>query len=308
MKKFISLVMAVVMCMTALCLNSFAAAAYSIKVSSTYGNGYTYVKLSCEGADIYYTTDGTVPDMNDKLYTAKLKFTKPATLRVAAYVDGKLVKRVKATVSVKAKKPSVTEAGTNGTQLAYNVTIPSKCTVYYTTDGTTPTAKNGSKAAETIYVGSGVTLKLVSVRSGWKNSSVVTVQVPEVNTAEDYAAEVLRLINAERKKEGLSELTTDENLTKAAQARAGELPTLFSHTRPDGSSCFTMLDKYDVTYWAAGENIAAGYPTPEAVVEGWMNSPGHRANILSDRFSAVGIGFHKADGGYGYYWAQVFIG
>lgn len=129
-----------------------------------------------------------------------------------------------------------------------------------------------------------------------------TVTVPEETQPEetDYIVEVIRLVNAERAKEGLTALQTNGTIAEAAQTRAEELPTLFDHTRPDGISCFTALDEAGVRYWTAGENIAAGYATPAQVVAGWMNSPGHRANILNSSFTTIGVG---RDGNY---WVQLF--
>ena len=124
------------------------------------------------------------------------------------------------------------------------------------------------------------------------------------NTA--YEAEVLRLVNAERKKQGLSALTSDTGAVKAAHIRAKEIVKTFSHTRPDGSSCFTAAKEAGVTYRTAGENIAYGYGTPEQVVKGWMNSEGHRRNILSSSYTKIGIGCYKSGGVL--YWTQFFIG
>lgn len=306
MKKILSVFMAAVIIMTALCITSFAAD-YSIKVSRSYGSGYTYVKLTANTGDIYYTTDGTVPTTKSTKYTARIKVTKPSTLRIAVAVNGKIVKRSKTNVSVRNKKPTVTETGVSNGIHTYKVKAPSSCTVYYTTDGTTPSADNGKRAGASVSFSGKRTLKFVAVRNGWKDSAVVTVEVPaETSAEEEYIAEVLRLVNIERKNAGLSALTADAGLNKAAKVRAKELPTLFSHTRPDGTSCFTVLDEQSVKYGAAAENIAAGYATPQAVVNGWMNSSGHRANILNGKYTKLGVGVVFTDDGYGVYWAQVF--
>lgn len=124
------------------------------------------------------------------------------------------------------------------------------------------------------------------------------------NTA--YEAEVLKLVNAERAKYGLSPLAQDKGAAEVAHLRAKEIVKSFSHTRPDGSSCFTAAKELGVTYRSAGENIAYGYPTPQKVVEGWMNSEGHRKNILSTSFSKIGIGCYNSNGVL--YWSQFFIG
>ena len=126
----------------------------------------------------------------------------------------------------------------------------------------------------------------------------------EFNTA--YEAEVLRLVNAERAKYGLFPLSQDEGAVKAAHVRAKEIVQSFSHTRPNGSSCFTAADELGISYRSAGENIAYGYPTPETVVNGWMNSEGHRKNILSSSFGKIGIGCYESGGVL--YWSQFFIG
>ena len=116
-------------------------------------------------------------------------------------------------------------------------------------------------------------------------------------------ARVVELVNQERAKQGLSPLSTMTNLTAAANIRAPELVVLFDHNRPDGTQCFTALREANVTgYFTAGENIAAGYSTPEAVVNGWMNSSGHRANILNSSFTHIGVGYYNG------YWVQMFIG
>jgi len=119
-----------------------------------------------------------------------------------------------------------------------------------------------------------------------------------------YASEVLRLVNVERAKAGLPALTTNSTLTAAANKRAQEIKQTFSHTRPNGTSCFTVLGEYGVSYRTAGENIAYGQKTPQEVVNGWMNSPGHRANILKSSFGKVGIGVYQSGGVY--YWTQLF--
>ena len=119
-----------------------------------------------------------------------------------------------------------------------------------------------------------------------------------------YAYEVLKLVNEERSKAGVKPaLKMDASLLDTAMMRSGEIVLLFSHTRPDGSSCFSAF-KDDST--SSGENIAAGYQTPAAVVEGWMNSEGHRANILNPNFTTIGIGCVKHDSLYQIYWTQCF--
>ena len=119
-------------------------------------------------------------------------------------------------------------------------------------------------------------------------------------TVSANAQKVVDLVNAERAKAGLSALTIDTKVTAAAQVRAKEVQTSFSHTRPDGRSCFTALDEANASYRGAGENIALGQKTPEQVMNDWMNSEGHRANIMNPNFKYIGVGVD------GNAWTQLF--
>lgn len=136
----------------------------------------------------------------------------------------------------------------------------------------------------------------------------VTV-IPDPSDLSEYQSEVLRLVNIERSNAGLSPLLSDATLMQAAQTRAGEIIQSFSHTRPSGASCFTILSELGISYRSCGENIAAGYDTPAKTVEQWMNSEGHRANILNPNFTHLGVGYASQPGStYRYYWTQIFIG
>ena len=126
----------------------------------------------------------------------------------------------------------------------------------------------------------------------------------EFNAA--YEDEVIRLVNAERAKYGLAALSKDNGAQNVAHVRAKEIVQSFSHTRPNGTSCFTAATELGVTYRSAGENIAYGYRTPEQVVTGWMNSEGHRKNILSSSYTKIGVGCYASGGVL--YWSQFFIG
>lgn len=118
------------------------------------------------------------------------------------------------------------------------------------------------------------------------------------------AKEVLDLVNIERSKVGVSPLKLNEELMWASNIRAEEISRVFSHTRPDGSACSSLIK--DGMY-TVGENIAAGNSTPEATVEQWMNSPGHRANILNPDYTELGVGyFYDANSEHGHYWVQMF--
>lgn len=105
-----------------------------------------------------------------------------------------------------------------------------------------------------------------------------------------FKAEVIRLINIERKKNGVAELIQMDAVGTIAEIRGKESAELFQHTRPNGTRCFTVFAEHTLRYRAAGENLAYGFKTPAAVVTGWMNSPGHRRNVLDPDFRYIGVG------------------
>lgn len=123
-----------------------------------------------------------------------------------------------------------------------------------------------------------------------------------------YAEKVLSLVNAERAKQGLSALTLDQNLSAVAYAHSKDMAqrNFFSHTNPDGQSPFDRMKANGISYKTAAENIAVGQSSPEQVVSSWMNSEGHRKNILNGNFNKMGIGLYETQSGYRYYWTQCF--
>lgn len=120
-----------------------------------------------------------------------------------------------------------------------------------------------------------------------------------------YAEQVVKLVNEERAKVGAGALTLDKEIEAAALARAKEIETSFSHTRPDGRNFSTALTDAGITFRSSGENIAWGQRSPEEVVKAWMNSEGHRANILNTNFTKIGVGYYQNGAGRNY-WSQLF--
>lgn len=119
------------------------------------------------------------------------------------------------------------------------------------------------------------------------------------------AEQVVKLVNEERAKRGLSALTIDTKVTAAANVRAREIKQSFAHTRPDGTSFSTALKEQGVTYRGSGENIAWGQKSPEEVMNAWMGSDGHRANILNENYKNIGVGYYQDANGVKY-WVQLF--
>ncbi len=131
---------------------------------------------------------------------------------------------------------------------------------------------------------------------------------PSTSTNSDVSAfeqEVVKLTNAERTKAGLAPFKTDDKLMAAAREKSQDMQSknYFSHTSPTFGSPFDRMKALGITYKSAGENIAQGQRTPQEVVKAWMDSPGHRANILNEKFTHIGVGYVKS----GNYWTQQFI-
>ncbi|MBW3114597.1 MULTISPECIES: SafA/ExsA family spore coat assembly protein [Bacillaceae] len=136
-----------------------------------------------------------------------------------------------------------------------------------------------------------------------------SLNIPGVNsTAQNYTYEVVKLVNVERSKVGLPPLKENWELSRVARYKSEDMinKNYFSHTSPTYGSPFQMMKDFGISYQAAGENIAAGQRTPAEVVEAWMNSEGHRKNILSPTYTEIGVGYVKG-GSYGHYWTQMFI-
>ncbi|WP_404403371.1 CAP domain-containing protein [Jeotgalibacillus malaysiensis] len=122
----------------------------------------------------------------------------------------------------------------------------------------------------------------------------------------NFEAQVIELTNQERSKYGLPALSADPELSAVAEEKSADMARnqYFSHTSPTYGSPFDMMKTYGIDYRSAGENIAMGQQTPEQVVTAWMNSEGHRQNILSTSYTHIGVGYV----GDGNYWTQMFIG
>jgi uncharacterized protein YkwD len=156
-----------------------------------------------------------------------------------------------------------------------------------------------------------VPLRAVSEAAGaqvdWDgNTRTVTITSEESNF-ENWAKQVLTLTNNERSKNGLKPLIWDDTLASLAEEHCEDMinRNFFAHDNPDGETPFDRMKKYGISYWSAGENIAAGQYSPEAVVESWMDSEGHKKNILNSDFTHLGVSVVKG-GSYGIYWAQEF--
>lgn len=128
----------------------------------------------------------------------------------------------------------------------------------------------------------------------------------QASSLSEFERQVVQLTNAERAKAGLAPLQIDEELSRVAREKSRDMAVnrYFSHTSPTYGSPFDMMRSYGINYRAAGENIAKGQRSPQEVVNAWMNSQGHRENIMSPNFTHIGVGHVES----GNHWTQMFIG
>lgn len=155
------------------------------------------------------------------------------------------------------------------------------------------------------------TSEIITANPQIKNPNLIypgqILNVPLIDSSvTSFESEVVRLVNEIRRQNGLSPLTQDWELSRVARYKSQDMRDkgYFSHTSPTYGSPFQMIRAFGLSYRTAGENIARGYSTPQAVVNGWMNSSGHRANILNASFTKIGVGYVAN----GHYWTQMFIG
>lgn len=132
--------------------------------------------------------------------------------------------------------------------------------------------------------------------------------IPQIDNVKSVENEVVRLVNVERSKNGLSPLTQNWELSRVARYKSQDMinKNYFSHTSPTYGSPFDMMKNFGIKYSTAGENIAYGQRTAADVMNSWMNSPGHRKNILSPNFTQIGVGLATKSNGTKY-WTQMFI-
>lgn len=145
-----------------------------------------------------------------------------------------------------------------------------------------------------------------------KNPSVIVpgqkITIPNIDDVKKLENQVVTLVNQERSKRGLQKLTANWQLSRVARYKSQDMINkhYFGHTSPTYGSPFTMMQNFGLRFSAAGENIAEGQRTPQEVMNAWMNSPGHRANILSAVYNQIGVGVAKTSNGT-FYWTQDFM-
>ena len=155
--------------------------------------------------------------------------------------------------------------------------------------------------------------EVLSVNPQLTNSNLINVnqiiKVPNIAEVKALEKQVVTIVNQERAKNGLAPLKENWQLSRVARYKSEDMrdKNYFSHTSPTYGSPFDMMKNFGIKYMAAGENIAMGQQTPTAVMTAWMNSAGHKANILNSNFTEIGVGVAKDKNGT-IYWTQQFIG
>lgn len=201
-------------------------------------------------------------------------------------------------VTTTSTAPATTTAAATTQAPTTTTTAPATTTTTKASTTAAPKKKNSSKTTTTTKAAS----KKPAAQTPAQNQTVSGAQT-------GFESDMLKQVNAQRAKNGKSALTLNQSLCASARVRASEIAKdgCFSHTRPDDSGCFTAIS--GVSYRTAGENIAMGtwgYYGVDEIMDGWMNSEGHRANILNGDFSEVGFGCVVVNGNG--YWVQMFIG
>ncbi len=215
----------------------------------------------------------------------------------------------------KGEKKSFTVSVTGSKKLAYSNSNSKVCSVTSAkwVDGklkfTVKGKSNGTAKIKVYakgYSQSTPEIITITVGGGSASSADKSASDDTSSSAMTEAEKVVELVNAERAKKGLSPLTLDATLTEVAELRVKEITSKFSHTRPDGTACFTAFDELGAKRGYAAENIAAGRDTAEGVMDQWINSSGHYENMMKPNFKKIGVADISTSDIYGHYWVQVF--
>ncbi|MFZ5351157.1 MAG: SafA/ExsA family spore coat assembly protein [Bacillota bacterium] len=154
--------------------------------------------------------------------------------------------------------------------------------------------------------------ELIAQNPQFKNPALIypgqKATIPNISDVKTLENEVIRLVNAERSRRGLQLLKGNWQLSRCARYKSQDMinHNYFAHNSPTYGTPFDMMKAFGLNYSAAGENIAKGQRTPQEVMNAWMNSPGHRSNILSPAYLEIGVGLAKDKAGR-MYWTQMFM-
>jgi len=237
-------------------------------------------------------------ELSDKLVVSKAELEKLITAQLKEY-NG-TISEGNTTTKTPSKAENVSQ---ENKKVETPVTTAPSAPKNENTEQKTVVEKETPKAEQTTSAPS--TTPASTEQAAKETTQTTTTPVAKADSASAFETQVVELTNAERAKYGLAPLKIYDPLMKVAHAKSQDMATnnYFSHTSPTYGSPFDQIKAAGITYRAAGENIAQGQRTPEEVVQAWMNSEGHRANILNANFTHIGVGY-VANGNY---WTQQFI-
>ena len=271
---------------------------YIISGQDTYNNLCDIIKpVETTTKNCFEVTTQIVikPDCTTEV-TTQAKPTTEATTEVTTQTRP----TTEATTEVTTQVRPTTEATTE-------VTTQARPTTEATTEVTTQARPTTEATTEVTTQAKPTTEATTEVTTQAKPTTEATTESTTADTNNSIAKSLLALVNQARAENGLSALSLNDSLSAVAQKKAEDMKNnnYFSHTSPTYGSPFDMIKNAGISYKSAGENIAMGQKTAEAVFNAWMNSSGHRANILSSKFTQMGIGVTD---GSTRYWSQMFIG
>ncbi len=296
---------------TALMIGCCASAAethsYSLQ-SGTYSSTQLVRLTPDEGVDLYYTTDGTLPDTDSEKASGKpLIIAENTRIRCSAYKDGECVETSAVSVKIRAAAPKASaKSGTYFNPFGVTLSCADKeADIYYTTDGSVP-SKKSTLYTGTIPITEDTTLKFITYKSGCSYSKYATRKYVISNEfADSECKQLFDMVNDYRVRCGLDKLETLPALTEAAQLRAKELCVLFSHYRPNGTKWDALLADAGLRRSVRAENLA-GFATAEEAFNFWVNSYYHNANMLNPQATSLAVGHYEAGGSN--YWILLLIG
>ena len=322
MKKFIFIIVTslivISMSTTVFAGNNFINEKGIIKTSSTYNNWCNQNKptetttKNCNIIKPFETTTKNCLESTTVVVNKPTFTTTEATTEITTQAIKPTFTTTEATteITTQAIKPTftTTEATTETTTQAIKPTFTTtEVTTETTTQAIKPTFTTTEATTETTT--QAIKPTFTTTETTTETTTRITETTTEITTStvdNGVASKLLNLVNKARNENGLSSLKLNSSLSNVAQKKAEDMKNnnYFSHTSPIYGSPFDMIKNFGISYKTAGENIAKGQKTAEDVFNAWMNSSGHRANILNKNFTQMGIGYTSGNT----YWSQMFIG
>lgn len=211
------------------------------------------------------------------------------------------------TESSAAASEKTIQAETEQARGADETTVQQAETTTSAADSSAANSTTTAKQADNTNRNTSAATKSTTARQTSATTTKPTTAKPNYNvtSSNSEVRAVYSLVNQERSNNGLGKLAYRNDLQSAANTRAKEIVSSFSHTRPNGSACFTAIKETGVSYSAAGENIGKTNGANSDVMSWWMNSSDHKSNILSEKYTGIAVGCYEQDG-YKYY-VQIFV-